>query len=247
MDNSRKDIHNSNIPAVCISCEARHQGVCGSLTPVQLTKLNKYANRYKVDNNDIISSPLKAEDSFVNILSGVVKLSKLMADGRQQIVGLQFAPDLVGRPFTKNSTVIAEAATDINVCTFPKNILEDLLQEAPELEHRLHEQTLRELDDARDWLLTLGRKSAIEKVSSFLVLIATHIDPEQNEEEDCITLNMPMKRNDIADFLGLTIETVSRQLTNLRKFGVIEIPDRHKIVIPSLERLKSFMEKDLSK
>lgn len=246
MDNSRKDIHNSEIPRLCLSCEARHKGVCGVLTPVQLTKLSKYTNRFKLENNKIISSPDGVEKNFANLLNGVVKLTKLMADGRQQIVGLQFAPDLIGRPFMNNSTVTAEAATDIHVCSFPKKILEELLAESPKMEHRLHEQTLRELDDARDWLLTLGRKSAIEKVASFLYLIATHIDPEHNDGKDTITLDMPMKRGDIADFLGITIETVSRQLTNLRKSGIIEIPNRHTINIPSLIRLKYSMEKDLS-
>ena len=247
MDNSRKDIHNSSIPLVCLSCEARHKGVCGALSPEQLTKLSKHTNRFKVENNKVISSPDEDDKNFANILSGVVKLTKLMADGRQQIVGLQFAPDLIGRPFMKNSTVTAEAATDINVCSFPKKILEELLKESPRMEHRLHEQTLRELDDARDWLLTLGRKSAIEKIASFLYLIATHIDPEKNDGKDQITLEMPMKRGDIADFLGLTIETVSRQLTNLRKRNIIEIPDRRSIVIPSIKRLKNAMEQDLSK
>lgn len=246
MDNSRKDIHNSEIPLVCLACEARHKGVCGALTPAQLTKLSKHTNRFKVENNKVISSPDVAEKNFTNILSGVVKLTKLMADGRQQIVGLQFAPDLVGRPFMKNSTVTAQAATDIKVCSFPKSVLEELLTEAPEMEHRLHEQTLRQLDDARDWLLTLGRKSALEKIASFLYLIATHIDPEQNDKKDRVTLEIPMKRGDIADFLGLTIETVSRQLTNLRKSGIIEIPDRQTIIIPSLLWLKASMEKDLS-
>lgn len=245
MDNSRKDIHNSSIPLVCLACEARHKGVCGALSPEQLTKLSKHTNRFKVEHNKIISSPEEEIKYFSNILSGVVKLTKLMEDGRQQIVGLQFAPDLIGRPFVENSTVTAEAATDINVCSFPKIILEELLHESPKMEHRLHEQTLRELDDARDWLLTLGRKSAIEKVASFLYLIATHIDPEKNDNRNQITLEMPMKRGDIADFLGLTIETVSRQLTNLRKSGIIEIPDRRSIVIPSLKRLRSAMEQNL--
>lgn len=247
MDNGRKDIHNSTIPIVCLACEARHKGVCGALSPEQLTKLSHHTNRYKVENNDVISSPDESIKNFANILSGVVKLTKLMSDGRQQIVGLQFAPDLIGNPFIKNSTITAQAATDINVCSFPKYILEELLNESPQIEHRLHEQTLRELDDARDWLLTLGRKSAIEKVASFLYLIATHIDPEKNGDKDQITLDMPMKRGDIADFLGLTIETVSRQLTNLRKREIIEIPDRNSIIIPSLKRLKNAMEQDLSK
>ena len=113
-----------------------------------------------------------------NILSGVVKLSKLTADGRQQIVGLQFAPDFIGRPFARQSDVTVEAATDVRVCSFPAHVLDAMVKQSPELEHRLHEQTLKELDEAREWMLTLGRKTASEKVASFLYLIATHINPE---------------------------------------------------------------------
>ena len=162
-----------------------------------------------------------------------------MADGRQQIVGLQFAPDFVGRPFSRGSTVTAVAATQVRLCSFPRTILEEIMAEAPDMEHRLHEQTLKELDEARDWLLTLGRKTAAEKVASFLYLVATHIDPEADDQLKPSTINLPMKRADIADYLGLTIETVSRQMTNLRKSGIIELPDRRSVHIPDMKRLET--------
>ena len=102
-------------------------------------------------------------ERYANILSGVVKLSKLLVDGRQQIVGLQFAPDFLGRPFKSKNKTTAEAATEVRLCTFPKKVLEDMIKQSPELEHVLHEQSLKELDEARDWMMTLGRKSASEK------------------------------------------------------------------------------------
>ena len=114
----------------------------------------------------------------------------------------------------------------------------------PALEHRLHEQTLRELDEARDWMVTLGRKTAGEKVASFLFLIATHIDPvaqiqrELGERGDA-EFDLPLSRADIADFLGLTIETVSRQITKLRKAGVIAVENNRKFIIPDLGRLEA--------
>ena len=111
----------------------------------------------------------------------------------------------------------------MKVCAFRPALLEAMMRDSPDLEHRLHEQTLKELDEARDWMLTLGRKTASEKVASFLYLIATHIDPELESVEGAISFDIPLKRSDIADFLGLTIETVSRQLTKLRHAGVINI------------------------
>ncbi|WP_223475345.1 Crp/Fnr family transcriptional regulator [Oricola indica] len=242
MNTARKDIHNSDIPAICRACEARHKGICGALTPEQLTKLNKYTKQYSYQSGNELLSAGEDVHRYSNILRGVVKLSKLLADGRQQIVGLQFAPDFMGRPFRDQSNVIADAATDVRVCSFPRSVMEDMIRESPDLEHKLHEQALDELDEARDWMLTLGRKSASEKVASFLFLIASHIDPEIDVHEGSIEFELPLKRSDIADFLGLTIETVSRQITKLRKAGVIQVENNRTVVVPDLERLRSACE-----
>lgn len=106
--------------------------------------------------------------------------------------------------------------------------------ENPGLEHRLLAQALNELEEAREWMVTLGRKTAAEKVASFLHLIASHIDPEA---EHTAAFELPLSRSDIADFLGLTTETVSRQMTRLRREGVITIENRRLITIPDRERL----------
>ncbi|MEL7230755.1 MAG: Crp/Fnr family transcriptional regulator, partial [Pseudomonadota bacterium] len=170
----RKDIHNSDIPVICRACEARHKGICGALTPDQLTKLSKQTQKTAVEPDSSLLEADQPVDMYSNILNGVVKLTKLMPDGRQQIVGLQFAPDFLGRPFQNDNAVFAEAANTVALCSFPKKALEDLAAESPDLEHRLHEQALRELDEARDLMLLLGRKTAGEKVASFLMLLIRH-------------------------------------------------------------------------
>lgn len=236
--NKRLDIHNSDIPLVCQACEARHKGVCGALTPDQLARLSRHTTKSAVERETELNVSTNGQTSYANILSGVVKLSKLMPDGRQQIVGLQFAPDFMGRPFSDHTDVTLEAATNVRLCSFPKSVLEDMLKESPEMEHRLHKQALDELNEARDWLLTLGRKTAAEKVASFLLLIASHIDPEGENSGDSLTMELPMRRSDIADFLGLTTETVSRQITNLRKKGILDVVDRRSVTIHSLASLR---------
>ena len=178
-------------------------------------------------------------ESYSNILSGVVKLTKSLSDGRQQIVGLQFAPDFLGRPFKVESPINAEAATPVSLCSFPKATLERMMKESPELEHRLLKQTLNELDEARDWMVTLGRKTASEKVASFLLMIARNIDPTLDPTASSASFNLPLTRADIADFLGLTIETVSRQLTRLRTDGVIRIENNRHVTVDNLARLES--------
>ena len=234
----REDIHNSEIPVVCQACEARHGGICGALSPSQLSELAKHTQRTAHESDTVLKAANSDNEHFANVLGGVIKLTKLMPDGRQQIVGLQFAPDFLGRPYSKDHNLIAEAATDIRLCRFPKSVLERFIEGSPEMEQRLHEQHMRELDEARDWMLTLGRKTAIEKVASFLILIARHIDPEKEQAEKDLEIELPLKRNDIADFLGLTIETVSRQLTNLKKRGLINIDNRRYVTILDMDKLE---------
>ena len=150
---------------------------------------------------------------YANLLQGVVRLSKMLADGRQQIVGLQFPPDFIGRPFGDESRLSAEAASDVEVCTFTRAVLRDMIRRYPELEHQLFRQTLAELDDSREWLLAIGRKTARERVASLLYMIGTHVPDVSRlaaRQRTNVTFDLPLSRTDMADFLGLTIETVSR-------------------------------------
>lgn len=226
-----------SMPALCKACEARHRGVCGALSALELIEINKQSHRKVVDHGETLIFDDEPTYHYANIVKGVVKLSKIMADGRQQIVGLQFAPDFLGRPFSEASRLTAEAASSVEVCIFPKTAFENMLRKTPELEHRLFGQTLVQLDEAREWMVTLGRKTAAEKVASFMYLIASHIDPTQSDSES-VQFDLPLTRADIADFLGLTIETVSRQVTKLRKSGLLEVVNNRMITVPSLKALK---------
>lgn len=237
--NLRQDVHTAGIPVLCQACEARHRGVCGALDSDQLVTLARASSKQTIEPGAELVGNMETVDHYSNVLAGVVKLTKTLSDGRQQIVGLQFAPDFLGRPFKSESAVNAEAATNVSLCSFPKAAIERMMKQSPELENRLLRQTLKELDEARDWMLTLGRKTAAEKVASFLLLIANHIDPTLDEGEETATFDLPLTRADIADFLGLTIETVSRQLTKLRADGVISIENNRHITVARRERLEA--------
>jgi CRP/FNR family transcriptional regulator len=232
----RLDIHNSDVPVLCRSCEARHRGICGALNPEELRNLAAYTHKAHHDAGSELIGEATPIDSYANVMKGVVKLTKGLEDGRQQVVGLQFAPDFLGRLFGRESTIGAEAASDVDLCVVPRTALEQMIAETPALEHRLMQQTLRELDEARDWMVTLGRKTASEKVASFLYLIATHLDPASGSRR---AFDLPLTRADIADFLGLTIETVSRQLSKLRAERIIEITNNRHVEVTNLATLKS--------
>lgn len=238
MDTNRKDIHNSDIPVLCRSCEARHNGMCGVLDSAELVALSRHTRLARHSAGEELAADGMPVESYANVMRGVVKLTKVLEDGRQQIVGLQFAPDFLGRLFTPDSAVTAEAASDVDLCRVSKSGLERLIAANPKLERRLMEQTLRELDEAREWMVTLGRKTAAEKVASFLYLIATHLDPSADSEQKGRTFILPLTRGDVADFLGLTIETVSRQLSRLRAEKVIAISAVTQVDVPDLERLR---------
>lgn len=237
MGQHRQDIHTAGIPVLCRSCEARHGGMCGVLSPDELSALARHTRKANHTPGDELIGESTETSSYANVMRGVVKLTKGLEDGRQQVVGLQFAPDFLGRLFGDESPVTAEAASDVELCVVPKPALERMIAETPALGQRLMQQTLRELDDARDWMVTLGRKTAAEKVASFLLLIAEHSNPERDDSEP-IRFDLPLSRSDIADFLGLTIETVSRQVTKLKADGVIRLEGLREVEVTNLERLR---------
>lgn len=240
----RADEDDHAVPSGCQTCNARKYGICRALKASELLRLSASTRRRKISHGDTIAFEEDEVVEYANIVDGAVKLTKILKDGRQQIVGLQFAPEFIGKPFSELTTVSVEAATDVEVCVFPKADFERMLQQEPDFEHRLLEQTLTQLDDARNWMVTLGRKTAQEKVASFLVLLANNLGRMSEQGKNHISFTLPLKRADIADFLGLTIETVSRQITRLRKDKLIDIQRNLDVTILDLTRLKNLADGD---
>jgi len=213
----------------------------------QIRRLAQIAHRKKIPAGQTIMSDETPVDFFANVISGAVKLTKTLPDGRQQIVGLLFAPDFLGRAFSKSNPYTAEAATDVEICTFPYVAFERLVAEYPDLQQRLFRHTLDELDAARDWMLLLGRKTAEEKVASFLLMLAKRsllMGCQHTGPAEKATFELPLTRADMADYLGLTIETVSRQLTRLKTSNVIKLNSNRLIAVPDIARLAQVAGQD---
>lgn len=224
----------------CQACAVRNQAVCGAMSDEQISRLSEISHRKKFTAGQMIMSDEEPVTFFANIISGTIKLTKTIADGRQQIVGLLFPPDFLGRTFSRNNPYFAEAASDVEVCMFPNEAFERLIDVYPELKHRLFERTLDELDAARDWMLLLGRKTAEEKVASFLLMLARRsvmVDCSRQGELTSTQFELSVRRADMADYLGLTIETISRQLTRLKAAGIINMIDTRTIKVPDIEAL----------
>lgn len=226
----------------CHTCAIRHRAVCGALSDTEISAVNAISRRRMVKAGESILNADDAVDFFANIVSGAVKLTKMLGDGRQQIVGLQFAPDFLGRAYKERSPYFAESATDVELCIFPRKAFEGLLKEKPGLEMRLFQDTLNELDAARDWMLLLGRKTAAEKVASFIEMIARRtpmIGCAHSPDGESMRFYLPLSRGEIADYLGLTIETVSRQIGKLKTSGILRLHASREFSVVDMDRLRA--------
>jgi CRP/FNR family transcriptional regulator len=174
-----------------------------------------------------------------NVTAGAVKVYKLLGDGRRQITGFLFAGDFLGLIHNEAYVYSAEALAPTTLCRFPRRKLEALLDEMPHLEQRLLAMASHELAAAQDQMVLLGRKSARERVVSFMLMLSNSA-VRHGRPGDPVSL--PMSRSDIADYLGLTIETISRTLTQLRKQRLIELLDEKQVRLSKRSELQEIAE-----
>lgn len=175
-----------------------------------------------------------------NVVEGLLKLSSSTSDGREQILGIAFPSDFLGRPFGGSTPYGVEALTDAQVCVFERKDFDRFAKEHPRLEHKLLERTLAELDRTRKWMLLLGRMNAEQKLASFLLQAADRAS--EGDGGDGRSFDLQLSRQQIADILGLTIETVSRQMTKMKSQGLIDLPSRRAVTILDREALEDRAE-----
>lgn len=216
----------------CSTCSVRERAICQSLSEGELHDLNRIGRTQMLKRGQTLLWQGDESLSVGNVIEGVLKLSAATMNGRDQTLGIMFASDFIGRPFGSTSTHSVVALTDAKVCTFPRGAFDDFARGHPDLEHRLLQRTLNELDNARQWMVLLGRKGANERVAAFLLEMVKRLGCcETDGDDEPIRFELPFGRQDIADLLGLTIETVSRQITRLREQGIIDCPNRRSVVV----------------
>lgn len=162
----------------------------------------------------------ESAESLFNITGGAVKLYKLLPDGRRQITGFLFQGDFLGIALNQEYANFSEVVSDVTLCRFPRVRFEALFDEFPKFEKQLLEVASNELAQAQDQMLLLGRKMALEKVASFLLYVS---ERARQRGDAPSPISLPMSRADIADYLGLTMETVSRTFTNLKSSSAIRL------------------------
>jgi CRP/FNR family transcriptional regulator len=180
----------------------------------------------EIDPHQPIFDEADPAEHVFNVTRGAVKIYKLLPDGRRQITGFLLPGDFLGLTHKEAYAYSAEALGPTTLCRFPRRKLEGLLDKMPRLEQRLLGMASHELAAAQDQMMLLGRKSAKERVISFLLMMSASA-VRRGKPADPVTL--PMNRSDIADYLGLTIETVSRTFTQLRTQKLIELLDEKRV------------------
>ena len=222
----------------CGDCPIRHRAVCARCNADELALLEeiKYYRTFQAGQTVIWAGDRM--EFVASVVTGIAILTQTMEDGRRQMVGLLQPSDFVGRPGRVTAAFDVTAVSDLVMCCFRKKPFEDMLRAVPNVAERLLEMTLDELDAAREWMLLLGRKTAREKIASLLAILARRTNIlQQKPASGTIAFELPLTREAMADYLGLTLETVSRQISALKKDGLIVVDGNRSVTVPDYHRL----------
>lgn len=230
--------------SACDDCGARHFGLCDALSDEELVFLSRAAQRMTLPVGKQIMEEGEPAQYFYNVNSGTVRLFKALPDGRRQITGFAGPGHFIGLASTDLNIVSAETMEPVQLCRFSRTGLRAMFAEYPVLERKLLDVAMHELVLSQQQMLLLGRKTALERIASFLISWAQRqeICGEGKLPRPNAKLTLALSRTDLADYLGLTIETVSRSLSHLKKNGLIEIPNIHEIVLLRPQALEDIAE-----
>lgn len=223
----------------CFACAVRQISVCGVLESDELRGFKAIGTTVQLAAGETLFMEGDPPAAVYTLTSGAMRLSKLLSDGRRQIAGFLFGGDFLGLTVEDAHLFTAEAIGDSVVCRFPRARFEAFLEEHPQMERRLFAIAAHELAAARQQLVLLGRKTATEKVVSFLLMLGSRC---RNEGGLADEVAVPMTRTDIADYLGLRIETVSRELTALKTSRLIRLTGTHALRLLDKPRLQAMAE-----
>jgi CRP/FNR family transcriptional regulator, anaerobic regulatory protein len=209
---------------VCAHCGVRPLAVCAALEINELQQLEGLAQAGCVASKAALFAQDEPAEFVYNLTSGVVRLYKLLPDGRRQIIGFALPGDFLGLALADHYGFSADTIEAVTVCRFSRQAFSGLVDTKPHLLKRLHEFATHELSLAHDQMVILGRRNAGERIACFLVGLRDRWCRIQGRSS--VHIPLPMSRQDIADFLGLTIETVSRTLNRMaRDKTLVIVPD----------------------
>jgi CRP/FNR family transcriptional regulator len=198
----------------CAACAVRSLSICGALDHADLAEFERIARHVHLAPNEALFTVGQPATSVHTLTAGVARLYKLLPDGRRQVIGFALPGDFLGTAPSDRYSYSVDAVDSVSACRLSVEAFAHFIAQRPHLLLRINEFAARELTLAQDQMLLLGRRTAEEKVAAFLVGWRRR-QAQAGDEQQTITL--PMSRQDIADYLGLTIETVSRTLTRFER------------------------------
>ena len=232
-----------SLPPTCTRCAIRSESLCSELSPIELSALSGISRRRVYEPGQVIVTE-GDNDVFCNVVTGLLVEKKALSDGREQILSLLLPADFHGGPNSAVADASVHAVTRSTVCQFERAAFDDLLSGFPGLKQAVLEHSLTALTNAREWMLLLGQKTAEERVATFLL----HTAERQGESgcshirtkrlADGVLVQIPITRSQIAAYLGLTIETVSRRLTALRDANLIEFDNSRLVRLLDVDQLR---------
>jgi len=209
----------SDAPQRCNDCLVRDTSLCSSLHDNELISLSRIGRRRVLPAGQVVSWAGEPSTICANIVSGSLKVTAATADGREQIVALLFPGDFVGQLFEEDASLTVSTLSQTDLCFYPRGAFERTLDDHPRMERVLLQRTLASLNEARGRMLALARETARERVAGFLLDLVDRTG--KAGEGGATAISIPVSRGEMADYLGLTIETVSRQLSQMKDDGVL--------------------------
>jgi CRP/FNR family transcriptional regulator len=219
----------------CAACPARKSDICGGLDDVEIRDLSASSQRIRLARGEtLIRDGDEAKFAYV-VTRGALRAQRGGQDGRRQILDFLFAGQFIVIPSNAVYHFDAEALTDVEVCRFPRSKLEDLMTKHAAVGTGYRKGAAKQMEAAYDHAYALGQGTAAERVAGFIL----ELQGSACARTTGGALHLPMTRGDIADFLGLTLETVSRTFSRLKAAGIIRLPSAQEIEIRDTARLKA--------
>ncbi len=231
--------HALQVDEVCATCGSRVAGMCKPMDPASLDEIAAESERVTLPARSIVFREGDNASRVFSLINGIAKLTRLLPDGKQQVVGFRFPGDVLGYTGRREYPFDAELLTGATLCRLDRPKMDKLLTRYPALERRLLDLCVQELTATQEQLVTVGRRPAEARVAAFLVSL---VEARRRRGKVERLLEMPMTRADIADFLGLTLETVSRSFTAFRKRGWLREPEHQKVELLDLAAISALAD-----
>lgn len=205
-------------PIACANCPVADTAVCAALAPDDRVELARLGHHRQFARGEVIVAAGDENLMFATLTRGAAKLSRIDADGTERIVALVHPAGVIGQLFAPVADLTVTALAPCEACLFPRGDVERVLGERPAFAHRLLRETMSELAGARALIDTISKRQAKARVAGLLLDLARAASPACH---DAVDFNLPLTRGEMAQLLGITIETVSRTLTAFEGAGLI--------------------------